>query len=288
LPKDYYANYLKNLAAVTADDISAMAQKYIRPENATILVVGNKEEVSKKLVPFSASGKTDYFDTFGNPVAAAPKPVPAGVTPKAVIADYVKAIGGAKALMKVKDVSTVMSTKLQGMDIKIVTSQKPNKYAMSVKMGEMVLQKQAYDGKTGKQSSMQGKKDLEGESLEDIKSQAIMNLEMNYEKLGYKLELKGIEEVNGKDAYIVEVTSPKGKKSTEWYDLESKLKVRASQTTASEMGPVTSTTDFLEYKDVDGIKFPSVISMTGAMAMKLKAETINVNKGIPDSEFTIQ
>ncbi|MFL5765012.1 MAG: insulinase family protein [Bacteroidia bacterium] len=288
LPKDYYANYLKNLAAVTSDDVYAMAQKYIRPENATILVVGNKEEVSPKLIRFSPSNKVEYYDNFGKPVAAVAKPVPAGITAKTVIADYVKAIGGAKALMKIKDVSTVMSTKVQGMDIKVITSQKPNKYAMSVKMGEMVLQKQVYDGKVGKQSSMQGKKDLEGADLDDIKSQAVINPEMNYEKMGYKLNLKGIEEINGKDAYILEVTSPKGKTSTEWYDVESKLKVRASQTTNSEAGPVTSTTDILEYKEVDGVKFPSVISITGAMSMKLKAESININKGIQDSEFTIQ
>jgi hypothetical protein len=288
LPKDYYANYLRNLAAVTADDVYAMAQKYIRPDNATILVVGNKSEVSPKLAHFSADNKVEYYDNFGKPVASAPKTIPAGVTPKMVIADYLNAIGGTKALVKIKDVSTVMSTKVQGMDIKVITSQKMNKYAMSVKMGEIVLQKQVYDGKTGKQSSMQGKKDLEGGDLEDIKAQAMINPEMSYEKMGYKLSLKGIEEVNGKDAYIMEVTTPRGKTFTEWYGVESKLKVRSSQTSNAETGPVTSTTDILEYTDVDGVKFPSMISVSGGMSMKLKADSINVNKGIPDSEFTIQ
>lgn len=289
LPKDYYANYLKNLAAVTADDVFAMAQKYIRPENATIFVVGDKEELSKKLAPFSATKNIEFYDIYGKPVAAESKPIPAGVTAKTVVADYVKAIGGAKALIKVKDVSTKMNTKFQGMDISITTSQKaPNKYAMAVKMGEMVIQKEAYDGKIGKQQSMQGKKDLEGEGLDDIKAQAILNIEMNYEKLGYKLSLKGIEAVNGKDAYIMEVISPKGKKSTEWYDVESKLKVRTSQTVSTEIGPIVNTTDIWEYKEVDGIKFPSVISISGAMSMKLTAESINVNKGVADSEFTIQ
>nr|MBA3971418.1 insulinase family protein [Bacteroidota bacterium] len=289
LPKDYYANYLKNLAAVTADDVYAMAQKYIRPDNATILVVGDKEELTKKLAPFSSTGNIEFYDIYGNAVAAVAKAIPAGVTAKTVIDGYVKAIGGAKALLKVKDVSTKMNTKFQGMDINITTSVKaPNKYAMAVKMGEMVIQKETYNGKAGKQQSMQGKKDLEGESLEDIKAQATMNLEMNYEKLGYKLALKGIEAINGKDAYIMEVTSPKGKKSMKWYDVESKLKVRSSQTTTTEAGPVTSTTDFLEYKEVDGVKFPSTVSISGQMSMKLTAETINVNKGIPDTEFTIE
>ncbi len=289
LPKDYYANYLKNLAAVTSDDVYAMAQKYIRPENATILVVGDKEELSKKLTPFSPNSNIEFFDIYGTPVAAVAKPVPAGVTPKSVITDYVNAVGGAKALMKVKDLSTKMNTKFQGMDISITTNQKaPNKYAMAIKMGEMVIQKEVYDGKAGKQQSMQGKKDLEGESLDDLKAQATLNLEMNYEKLGYKLNLKGIEAVNGKDAYIMEVLSPKGKKSTEWYDVESKLKVRTSQTSTTDAGPVMSTTDILEYKEVDGIKFPSVIAISGVMSMKLTAESIKVNKGVADSEFSIQ
>ena len=86
----------------------------------------------------------------------------------------------------------------------------------------------------------------------------------------------------------MEVTSPKGKKSMEWYDVESKLKVRSSQTTTTEAGPVTSTTDILEYKEVDGVKFPSTVSISGPMSMTLTAETINVNKGIPDTEFTIE
>jgi predicted Zn-dependent peptidase len=35
LPQDYYANYLTNLAAVSATDVQTMAQKYIRPDNTT-------------------------------------------------------------------------------------------------------------------------------------------------------------------------------------------------------------------------------------------------------------
>lgn len=54
------------------------------------------------------------------------------------------------------------------------------------------------------------------------------------------------------------------------------------------MGPVISTTDILEYKDVNGLKCPSVISISGPISMKLTAEGINVNKGVADSEFAIQ
>ena len=45
-----------------------------------------------------------YFDKFGNPTEkpATTKPVPAGVTTKTVYDNYIKAIGGEKAVKAVK------------------------------------------------------------------------------------------------------------------------------------------------------------------------------------------
>jgi zinc protease len=289
LPKDYYVNYLKNLAAVTVDDVYAMAQKYIHPENATILVVGNKEEVSRKLEPFSASKTVEFYDMYGNPVSEKLKAAPAGVTSKSVINDYVKAIGGTKALLKITDVSTKMNTKFQNMDLTVLTQKKGNnKYAMSIKMGDILIQKEVYNGKKAQQITMQGKTDVTDEGLDEIKAQANINIEMNYQLLGYKLSLKGMESINGKDAYLLEVKSPKGKRSMEWYDVETKLKVRTTQLSGDELKPVTQTVDYLDYKEVEGVKFPSVIEVSGAMSMKLVAETIEVNTNILDSEFVIE
>lgn len=289
LPKDYYVNYLKTLAAVTADDVSAMAQKYIRPENATILVVGDKAEITKKVESFSASKTVEFYDNYGNKAVEKSNVIPKGVTTKTIIDSYIKAIGGVKAISKIKDVSTKMNTKFQGMDVNVVTQQKaPNKFAMSFNMGTMAIQKDVFNGVKGKQTGMQGNKEITGEALDELKVQATMNIEMQYRNLGYKLNLKGIEPVNGKDAYLLEVISPKGKKSMEWYDVESGLKVRSSQTSETPQGPVTQTTDILEYKEVEGVKFPSVVQISGAMSMKLTAETIEVNKGIKDSEFSVE
>ncbi|MBA3705660.1 MAG: insulinase family protein [Bacteroidetes bacterium] len=288
LPKDYYTNYLTTLSAVTADDVFAMAQKYIRPQNATILVVGDKEEITKNLTQFSKA-PVEFYDNYGNTIISVTKTIPKGVSAKTVIEDYIKAIGGAKAVKKIKDLRIKMNTQLQGMDVNVVTQQKaPNKFSMSFNMGAMTVQKDVFDGTTGKQTGMQGNAEITGEALDELKTQATMNIEMQYQKLGYTLNLKGIEEINYKDAYVVEVTSPKGKKSTEWYEVESGLKIRSSQTSQTPQGPMVQTVDYLEYKEVDGVKFPSVITMGGAMSMKLTAETIEVNKGIEDAEFSVE
>src|SRR5690606_17438873 len=41
LPKDYYKNYLKNLNAVTVDNLNSIAPKYIKPKNSYLIIVGN-------------------------------------------------------------------------------------------------------------------------------------------------------------------------------------------------------------------------------------------------------
>ena len=66
LPADYYANYLKNVAAVTIEDVQEMAKKYITPNNAIILVVGDKATVSEKLAKFSPTKEVNFYDTYGN------------------------------------------------------------------------------------------------------------------------------------------------------------------------------------------------------------------------------
>ncbi len=66
LPEDYYANYLKHIAEVSPESVLSAAQKYIRPENCHILVVGKADEIADKLAVFSPTKTIDYYDVEGN------------------------------------------------------------------------------------------------------------------------------------------------------------------------------------------------------------------------------
>ena len=46
-PDDYWQNYTKNMQAVTPDDVLAVAQKYLHPDNLVFLVVGDPEAVEE-------------------------------------------------------------------------------------------------------------------------------------------------------------------------------------------------------------------------------------------------
>ena len=257
LPKDYYQNYLKRLAAVTVDDIQRVAKKYIRPEHAHIMVVGNVEDMAEALGKY---GKITWYDIEGNTYDPAAKAAtPEGLTAEAVIEKYLTAIGGTEALNKIDDISYEMGMSMQGMDIMLEQKMKrPDKMLMVVSGMGQVFQKVVTDGVTGKSSGMQGNQDIEGDELESLKMQGSIFPEVLYAEKGYKLALKGTETVGKEEAYVVEVESPTGKIKTEYYAIESGLKVKE---VVSQDGPqgntMTQTTEYGNYQEVAGCKIPS-------------------------------
>jgi len=65
LPADYYKTYLQQLDAISPSDLKAVANKYIKPNNYNIIVVGN-EAVLDKIKRFDADGKVTKLDEFGD------------------------------------------------------------------------------------------------------------------------------------------------------------------------------------------------------------------------------
>jgi zinc protease len=49
LPENYFDRYRENIAAVSKDDIARVAEKYIDPERALIVIVGNAREIREPL-----------------------------------------------------------------------------------------------------------------------------------------------------------------------------------------------------------------------------------------------
>ena len=63
LPDDFYENYIKNINAVTADDVLAAANKYFLVENTRIVIVGKGSEVIAGLENLKMP--LYYFDKYG-------------------------------------------------------------------------------------------------------------------------------------------------------------------------------------------------------------------------------
>lgn len=290
LPKDYYATYLENLSRVNQTDIMRVAKQYIRPDQAHVVVVGNKDEVANKLDRFSANGVVNFYSTDGEPVKEIDEEIPSGMTAQKVVEEYLKAIGGKDKIDQVKTLAVSRSTSVQGMAMSVNQYiSEPGKLAIEIGMNGAVMQKQIYNSGKGKSTGMTGNKEIEGEELEGMKEQAFIIPEHHYGR-AYALELKGIDQVDGAKAYKIGVTSPAGKSSTLFFDATSFLKLKSTTVAVVNGESVSTSTKFGEYKEVDGLKYPHLIiqSMPGLpIPLELKVETIELNKPIDDAIFAV-
>jgi len=288
-PKDYYKNYLKNLNAVTVKDVQKFAKKYIKPNNSNVIVVGNASEIAKKLKQFSISGVVNYYDKNAVKYDPSAKAIPAGVTAMSVFDKYIKAIGGEKKLRSVKDRKTVMKGKIQGYDFTITITQKaPNKYHSFMDAGVM-QQTQVFDGKKGVSSGMGQSKPMTKKQIQDMKISGLLFSVLAYKNPDVKKKITGMEKVNGKETYKVSLTFPSGKKITEYYNVDDGLRVKEVSSIKTPRGSFSQSTEFSDYKAVDGIKYPFKISQqVGPQSINMTVSSVEVNKGVKDSLFEVK
>ena len=59
LGEDYLKMYVQKVNAVTPADVQRMTAQYIKPEQMTIVVVGDKAKISEQLAPYAAAGDSN-------------------------------------------------------------------------------------------------------------------------------------------------------------------------------------------------------------------------------------
>ncbi|VAW21645.1 Insulinase-like:Peptidase M16, C-terminal precursor [hydrothermal vent metagenome] len=282
LPEDFYETYLTKINAVTVKDIQRVAQKYFSADNARIVIVGKALDVLPNLekLPYTIN----YFDKEANPTSKPEmtKPIPAGVTKETVINHYFEAIGGLEKVNTIKTVFNKSEASMQGMTLILESkSMAPNKQSVIMSGMGMVMSKMKFDGEKG-YSEQQGRRmDLTGKELEKVKSNTVPFPETGY-ATDEKVSLEKIEPIDGSDTYVLKI----GDDVSVYYDVASGLKIK--QVTKIKVGEKTmyQTFGFSDYKEVDGIKFPYLISMTmGPQKFEFNTKEIVINKGVSDSDF---
>ncbi|MEY2938623.1 MAG: hypothetical protein RL062_1212 [Bacteroidota bacterium] len=277
LPKDFYETYLERLNAITAEDVKNIASRILLPNNAYITVVGNKE-IEKNILPFDKDGKIMKFNPDGS-VYVEMKAAPAGVTAETVIGNYFNVIGGADKIEKIKSVEykgllDVGMAKLD-MNTKIIPHE-ALKVTMSMNGNPMMIQ--TWDGTQLKMSQMGQNIEPDAAAIQQAKIQCDLLAEMHTKDFGMTSVLKGIEVLNGKDAYVIENTDSFGTISSDYYDVASGLKIRSLSVQKEDDKTVTTETLFTEYKEVDGIKFISHIkTSSGGQSMDVVMNEIILN-----------
>ncbi len=285
LSDNFYVDYLKKINAVTAEDVMRVAKKYYRPDNLRVIVVGKGSEVLPALKtlkgPTGKSIPVTYFDKNANPVAEPDynKSVGEGVTAESVLEAYLKAIGGRKVLEGVTNVTMQANAEMQGMKLGLeVINTNKSESSLIVSMMGSPLQKVVFDGEKGYMESQGQRIDYTAEQNAEAKNDALPFMELDLKDA----KLDRIENIDGKDAYVLTL----GKNKQVFYDKETGLKVRQESVQEVMGQSVTSTTNFSDYKETNGIKFPYAIGqVVGPQELVFKIENIVLNQDMDDAKF---
>ena len=280
----HYATYLQRLSAITVDDIYAVAQKYLKPANAHIIVVGAAESLKDKLAVFGAVTLRDIYGEVKSDLKA-----PAdGITTESIISEYITALGGVKKLKKLKSLQLNYTATVPGAPAKLkmeVLQQAPNSFSMTMKMMGMTVQRQYSNGNGGFNDGMQAQGEMSSEELEEAQLQFKLAAELNYFE-NYTVELKGIDLLDEQEVFVLVRTDKKGTKATEYYSVNSKFLVKTETVVETPQGKESQTTLYKDYQEVSGYYFPhQIIQNVAGQSIDMKMNKVVVNKKIKSNKF---
>jgi len=288
LPKDFYKTYLERINAITIDDVQNAAQKYFNVANARIVVAGKGSEVLENLEKVTFNGKkvpTLYFDKYASKTEKpAYSSTPEGTTVQSVIDHYFKAIGGKDAIAKIESLKLVYEGSLAGATIKVEEKRTATNYAQTTYQNDNALQGVIAKGDELYMKQGASKFPLPPAMSNDLKSALGIFPEQGF-AAGDKATLAGIETVEGKDAYKIDVPG-EAISFSYYYDVATGLKVKEGQ--IINFGGQTQNQETLlkAYKEVDGIKFPSVrLGAVQGQTLESKLIEAIINKDVSDEDF---
>ena len=198
------------------------------------------------------------------------------------------AMGGRAALAKVKSRSTIGTIALStpGGDATgsvEVLNAVPNKSRSLIQIdlsalgaGQFVLDTR-FDGTSGYVlDNLQGNREMSGNQLDNLRNSAFPHAFLNYKEFGMTARLSGREKVGDRDAYVLNLEPTAGSIVRQYIDAETNLVIRTVvKVDVPQLGrEVEQTTDYSDYRDVDGLKIPFRFAATSS----IQNYTITVTK----------
>ena len=288
LPANFYPNYLKKVEEVSSQDVKALAQKCLLPDQVHIVVVGDGA-IRTRLDSMLTAVPVKHFDVNGKSATINKHNIPEGVTAQMIVEQYLNTIGGQEKLDSINDQHLKMVADISNMRLEVETFKKiPGKLFQQSNLNGNVISEVKFNGQTGA-SMMMGQQQEFGEAdIEQLRMQSALFPELFILRSDYTLKLAGLEDVEGKLAYHITATIPKGKTFHYYYDLQTSFKVKTiHQQTNLEGQDITVINSYSNYQSVDGIHMPYEVTTEGVAPypVTFKVESITHNSSLEDSLF---
>jgi predicted Zn-dependent peptidase len=185
LPADYWQTYRDRVRKVTAADVSGAVQRHVRPDQITIVAVGNASAFAKGLealgsvtvIPAAKLDLTQPELTIRQEAAAGPDAAARGM---ALVKAAAEAHGGATKLAEVKDSTssgtltlTTPGGEMEGKVLSVILQPDKSRGTISLPFGELV---QIFDGTGGSMNVPgQGAMDIPPPMLPELRRAVLLN-----------------------------------------------------------------------------------------------------------------
>lgn len=278
----YLKDYPQIIEQITPYDILKVAKKYMHPDRAYIIVVGNPE-VRNKLEKY---GKIFDFDLDLKPISGEKGKVEnVSISSDEIISKYISARGGFELANSVKAISieskSVLSVQGQSLQGKIIDKiRSPLQRHQVVDFG--MFQSEVWLNSEKSWAKVQGNLEELGEKETDkaIFDVAILK-DFEWLTKKFKINVIGKQENN----IIVKFKSNSGYEATVYFDSNKFLINKIETTEQTPQGPIPVTTLYKEWQNINGFIFPIKTKSTNPMFSVEMESTVELNPEIDENEF---
>ena len=288
-PANYWDQYAAAIGKVSVADVTRVARKYVQPNQAAMLVVGNQKDFDK---PLTSLGTVTPIDvTIPEPGAAPAGAKPAASTAEASalvkkIQDFVGGKAAIDAVQSVRMTGTMSRVTPQGpMDMEVdMLTKYPDAHRNVIKSpnGEMTFVSTA---DSAFMTGPMGTQDLPGSQRAAMQSDArqeLLTVLKNAEKPDYTFSLAGTEKVSYVNAQVLEINS--GGSTFKWYvdPATGRILRKVAQGRMGEQ-----VTDYTEWKKFGSLNLPVTFTVTagGQPAGGGKLTTVEINPTVDPALF---
>jgi hypothetical protein len=294
-PKDFIFQYKKKLEGVTKAEVLRVAQKYLKPEEMVLVVVGKPGDFDSPLA------------SLGKPVRPLDITIPqpkqeraqadAGslAAGKAVLAKAQKAAGGAEKLAALKDATITAKSQLSGPMGSMSVEQKIRIVYPSTMRQENVLpfgKIEVYtDGKGGWMKAPQGQMPIPGPQLQQASGEIFRLTEtllLSDRVEGRTVNFVRKDKVGDREVEVIEIASADGNQVSVFVDAASGQILKKQYQGMAMAGPASKVEEVYEdFREVAGVRAPfkTVVYQNEKKFAELVYTEIQYNTGLTAEEL---
>jgi len=219
-----------------------------------------------------------------------PRATPALPTADEIFSKYIAAIGGQANIDKIKSRNLKGSTaQANGTVTFDIVQAAPDKFHITATTPTGAFER-GFNGSVGWEKGPRGVRQLAPEEVAQLQNFGLLR-HIRLKEQFTSTRVRNGERIGDRATYVVIGTTADNRQERLWFDAETGLLLRRTSYMTTPIGVIPEQTDFEDYRDVDGVKFPfvvriSVVEVGNPVSIRTFSE-MKLNVPVDDPKFNM-